>query len=44
MKKWLSKLMQELFRATEDHAPSIVFIDEIDVIGTKTLKKCVQYS
>lgn len=27
--------MRELFRVAEDHAPSIVFIDEIDSIGTK---------
>lgn len=32
------KLDRELFRVAEQHAPSIVFIDEIDAIGTK---RCV---
>ncbi len=27
--------MRDLFRVAEEHAPSIVFIDEIDAIGTK---------
>lgn len=29
------KLVRELFRVADDHAPSIVFIDEIDAVGSK---------
>src|SRR5271170_7068363 len=29
------KLVRNIFRVAEEHAPSIVFIDEIDAIGTK---------
>jgi 26S proteasome regulatory subunit T2 len=38
IKKYLGegpKLVREIFKIAEEHAPSIVFIDEIDAIGTK---------
>lgn len=34
------KLVRELFKVAADHAPSIVFIDEIDAVGSK---RCVLF-
>ena len=38
IKKYLGegpKLVREIFKVADEMAPSIVFIDEIDAIGTK---------
>ena len=36
--------MREMFRVAEEHAPSIVFIDEIDAVGTKRYVKNVPHA
>jgi len=38
IKKYLGegpKLVREIFKIAEDNAPSIIFIDEIDAVGSK---------
>ena len=31
----ISEARKKIFKIAEDHAPSIVFIDEIDAVGSK---------
>lgn len=35
------KLVRELFRVAEEHAPSIVFIDEIDAVSSSFFMLCL---
>ena len=38
------KLVRELFKVAADHSPSIVFIDEIDAVGSKRYALSLSHS